>query len=144
MMMLAAMVLIYGVCCIGAMRRVVAIYFIAACINAALYPVLAVLDTEANPDLLFWIYGYGVSEEYLKLLFIVAISGIKYRGLIILLFLHIINHAFNEFHYGAFNDAIIICEMAYFLKGTASDFARFYQSALAGNLRNFGFSRRLP
>ena len=122
--MLAAMLLVYGACCFGSMKRVAVLYFALAFINAAIYPIFLTLDNSESSKWYPLIYGYGVTESYLKLLYLVGFWNFNivlrenvYRWLMFISLLHIVNDAFNNFHYGVFNDALIMCEMACFLMG---------------------------
>jgi len=138
---LAAMILVYGSCCFGSMKKVAYLYFAMAIINAAIYPIFYALDTTEDSPWLFVIYGYGVTESYLKLLFLLWITRFKHRQLIILLFGHIMNDAFNSFHYGLVNDAIIVCEMICFIKGSEGVLAGLTDKLSPRNLRGLHHTR---
>ena len=137
MITIAAMLLVYGLCSFGEMKNISRAYFLAAIINAAIYPYFDGLNTEDNRWLLFWIYSYGISESYLKLAWVYHVSGRKHLLLIVPLFFHMINDAANSFHYGVVNDLVIVCEMIYFIQGSKGVYITIFENLRTRSLWNF-------
>ncbi len=148
MLILAAMILVYGVCCFGSMKKIAYLYFVMAVINAAFYFAVYQLDTTEDSPWLFLIYGYGVTESYLKMLFLLGIwrwTPILWRNeylwLIVLLFMHIINDAFNSFHYGVFNSTLILCELTFFVRRSKGVRVGIANKVCFRNIRGFRADR---
>lgn len=139
MMVLAAMMIVYGICCFGDMRKPAILYFVAAIINAAVYPFFDALDPEADKDLIDLIYVYGVTESYLKGIIVISLTRLKYRWLLFLLLFHIINDGLNSFHYGPANDALIICELIIFIRGSRGVVTKIFNNLLPPHLRGVRF-----
>ncbi len=142
MIVIAAMIIVYGICCFGDMRRPAVIYFIAAVVNAGVYPIFDAIDPKDNKELVDLIYVYGATESALKMLVLLGLTQLKHRWLIVLLFLHIINDTLNSFHYGLVNDTIIMCELVCFIKGSKSVFVEIIDRILSRNLRHINIDRR--
>ena len=139
MIILSMMVMVYGLCCFGSMKRIAMLYFCLSVVNMLIFPFMEDMDITENSPWFSIIYGSAIFEEYLKVLFLIAVSQLSHRWLIFLLFAHIINHGYNEFEYELFNDAIIILEMAYFLRksdGIYSGLVEFFGRVPTRNLRN--------
>lgn len=143
MIILAAMILVYGVCCFGSMKKIAYFYAVLAIVNAAFYAAIYQMDTTENAPWYFEIYAYGVTEGLLKALFLLSVWRFKpvlwhsdYRWLIVLSIAHIINDAFNSFHYGVFNDTLILCEITIFVRGSKGVVAGIGEKLSVRNIRN--------
>ena len=153
MILLWVMLVVYAYCAFGTMRKPALAYLMFTAINLALYPLFDALDPVANANLVTIMYMYGVTEEALKFLTLIVLhTSLKDRSfdashkpLYLLLCLHVINHAFNNFYYGAVNNVIIVCEMIYFVRGSknvVAGISSFFEQSRAGSLRRFHFNRR--
>lgn len=154
MMIIGAMILVYAACCFGSMKKVAYLYFAMAAINAPVYYYFTGLDTTADSKWLFFIYGYGITESYLKLLYVLFVTRgylnlqfsqllmpSKYLWLILLCFCHIINDAFNGLNYGIVNDLLIMAELLCFIKGSSGVFSGIADKLSPRNLRRVHNSR---
>lgn len=135
------------------MRKPAIAYLVLTAINLALYPLFEALDPESNANLVTIMYIYGVTDVALKFLTLIAIGtslkdrsfDFKHKPLYVLLLLHAINHAFNDFYYGEVNNAIILCELIYFIRGSknvVAGISGFFEQSRARGLRRFNFNRR--
>ena len=128
MIVIAAMMLIYGLARFGDLKALALPYFVFACINAAVYPFLG-----DAPE--FWVYSYGVSEALILFSLTLYLTGTKHRLLLGLLVLHMFNNAHNRDNFALCNDVIIFAEMFYFvIRGGNLDFT-ILRNVFIRNLR---------
>jgi len=137
---LLAMIIVYGACSFGQMTRIAAVYFMLAFVNAALYPTFDGMPLQA-------IHTYGSIEALIKASLVLHVghkffdNKREYWPLIFLSVLHIINHAFIETNFGAYNDAIIYMEMGYLIWRSEDVVATTIRHIRSPNFWSLGLNR---
>lgn len=132
MVTLATVLICYGVCCKGELRRVAYIYLFFTLINIVVYGLFLHFEPAPFSHAYDLMYFYGVFESYIKITLLLYFFGFKHLWLIFCAIAHIINDGFNSFEYGSFNDLIIILEIVYILMGSKGVVAGFYKALPSG------------